>query len=138
MEPRGFRNNNPLNIRKGSAWKGLRKEQTDPAFCQFVTMQYGLRAAFVLLRNYISGFNGRMQPNNTIRKIIHRWAPPTENATIKYVDYVSEHTKHDADDRVWFSDRQLMIEIVIAMMQVECGKVCDRELIAGAYDMVNN
>ena len=30
--PRGIRNNNPLNIRKGNNWQGERHPQTDPAF----------------------------------------------------------------------------------------------------------
>ena len=50
-EHRGVRNCNPLNIVHGSKWKGLRPEQTDPRFCQFVSMQYGWRAALIILRN---------------------------------------------------------------------------------------
>ena len=33
--PRGIRNNNPLNIRKGCNWKGERHPQTDKAFEEF-------------------------------------------------------------------------------------------------------
>ena len=50
MLPRGIRNNNPLNIRRSKdQWQGLRKEQTDPSFCQFENLAYGWRAAFRLL-----------------------------------------------------------------------------------------
>ena len=46
MTPRGIRNNNPLNIRRGaSQWQGLKRRQTDKDFCQFVTVAYGYRAA---------------------------------------------------------------------------------------------
>ena len=47
MLPRGIRNNNPLNIRRGKdQWKGLRAQQTDASFCQFESLEYGWRAAF--------------------------------------------------------------------------------------------
>ena len=52
--PRGIRNNNPLNIRKGNNWKGERPNQTDKEFEEFESMQMGLRAAFILLRNYMT------------------------------------------------------------------------------------
>ena len=51
--PRGIRNNNPLNIRIGNQWLGERANPNDPAFEQFVAMEYGIRAGFVLLRRYI-------------------------------------------------------------------------------------
>ena len=40
--PRGIRNNNPGNIRHGNDWQGISKEQPDPAFCTFVSPEYGL------------------------------------------------------------------------------------------------
>ena len=74
--PRGVRNCNPLNIRltKNAKWAGLAKEQTDGAFCQFASMTYGWRAAFILLRKYYFTYKLR-----TIRSIISRWAPPEDN-----------------------------------------------------------
>ena len=83
---RCIRNYNPLNIRKGSAWKGLRAEQNDGAFAQFETMAYGWRAAFILLgRTYYEGHR-----LNTIKKIISRWAPACENNTKGYIAYVTK------------------------------------------------
>ena len=42
MLPRGIRNNNPLNIRRGKdQWQGLRAQQTDASFCQFESLDYG-------------------------------------------------------------------------------------------------
>ena len=50
MIARGIRNNNPLNIRRSKdKWQGLKTLQTDAQFCQFETMAYGWRAAFVML-----------------------------------------------------------------------------------------
>ena len=49
--PRGLRNNNPLNIRKGAQrWQG--QTGNDGAFCIFESMEYGYRAAFRLLHTY--------------------------------------------------------------------------------------
>ena len=78
MLPRGIRNNNPLNIRRGKdQWKGLRAQQTDAQFCQFETLEYGWRAAFYLLtRTYYHKYR-----LFTIRAIVSKWAPPNENLT---------------------------------------------------------
>ena len=69
-EIRGIRNNNPLNIRKGNSWKGERPKQTDDQFEEFVSMEYGLRAGFKLMRNHITGFKGTRPKMNTIQKLI--------------------------------------------------------------------
>ena len=114
--PRGYRNNNPLNIRKGaSAWKGKVVPGTDSAFEQFITMAYGYRAALYLLRKYI------LQGNNTIRKIINKWAPPSENATSAYVTTVAARTGINADTVISRDDQQKLCKIAYAMAGVENG-----------------
>jgi len=66
----------------------MRKEQTDPAFCQFENLAYGWRAAFRLLtRTYY-----HMYRLYTIRAIVNKWAPPNENNTRAYVENVSRLT----------------------------------------------
>ncbi len=88
--PRGIRNNNPLNIRRTAKdeWKGLRAQQTDAEFCQFESLEYGWRAAFYLLtRTYYHKY--RLY---TIRTIIRRWAPSSENNTEAYIANVSRLT----------------------------------------------
>ena len=69
---RGLRNNNPLNIVKSEKinWQGEVKPSTDPNFAQFETLEYGLRAAFKLLRTYYTKHGC-----TTIRQIVSRWAP---------------------------------------------------------------
>ena len=82
---RGLRNNNPLNIRHSAdRWQGARKEQTDPSFVQFKTMAYGYRAAWRTLQTYYERFCMQSKPF-TVRNIIERWAPPTENDTEAYI-----------------------------------------------------
>ena len=82
METRGIRNCNPLNIRIGNNWKGERPTNSDGVFEQFTDMRYGLRAAFILIRRYITKYK-----LCTIRAIISRWAPETENLTMAYINF---------------------------------------------------
>ena len=97
MLPRGIRNHNPLNIRRSKdQWKGLRATQQDSAFCQFETMEYGWRAAFMLLtRTYYHKY--RLY---TIRAIISKWAPSSENDTSAYIANVSRLTGIDPDEPI--------------------------------------
>lgn len=136
MEPRGIRNNNPLNIRKGNNWKGERPNQKDRAFEEFVSMEYGIRAGFIILRKYISGYNGLTNKFNTIELIVRRWAPPTENATQKYIDFVAKDMGISPRLRLSFGNKNQMVNLVYAMIFVECGQRVDKEVIASAYDMI--
>ena len=85
--PRGLRNCNPLNIRlSADKWRGMKARQTDSDFCQFESMEWGWRAAFWLLtRTYYHKYL-----LYTIRDIIHKWAPTTENNTQAYIVHVSK------------------------------------------------
>lgn len=134
--PRGIRNNNPLNIRKGNNWKGERPNQSDKAFEEFTSMTYGIRAGFIIIRKYMSGYNGLTEKFNTIEKIIHRWAPPTENATQKYIDQVAKESGISPRLKLSFSDKKSMCAIVSAMIHVECGQLVDMALIESGYDLV--
>lgn len=134
--PRGIRNNNPLNIRKGNNWKGERHPQTDKSFEEFQSMELGLRAGFVLIRNYMSGRTTGGVKCNTIEKIIRRWAPPTENATQKYIDVVAKHCSTPSQLQISFANKPLMCSLVRAMAFVECGQWIDSDIISSAYDLV--
>ena len=136
IEPRGIRNNNPLNIRKGSNWQGEKYPQDDKSFEQFESMQYGVRAGFIILRRYISGYNGLTQRFNTIEKIISRWAPATENDTRAYIAQVERLTGIPSRQQISFSQRSFMVAIVDAMIRIECGQPIERSIIESAYDMV--
>lgn len=131
MIPRGIRNNNPLNIRKGSNWIGLSKHQTDPAFCQFDSMTYGLRAGLIIIRTYMHKYN-----LHSIHAIVSRWAPPSENDTNAYVKSVSSMMKMHALQTFEFSDRGRIVTLVSAMCKVETGISIDSKLIESAYDLL--
>ena len=89
INTRGFRNNNPLNIRHGvSRWTGRTESQTDHAFVTFVSMPMGYRAAWKLMDTYRLRLHEQEQTYN-INNIIHRWAPPGDgNDTTAYIRHV--------------------------------------------------
>lgn len=91
---RGLRNNNPGNIRRGNGWQGLRPVQTDTAFDQFITAEWGIRALARVLKNYYA------QGLTTVRAIINRYAPPSENITTAYVDAVAKSLGVGPDEKI--------------------------------------
>lgn len=133
--PRGIRNNNPLNIRKGNNWKGEKKVQVDKAFEEFESLQMGLRAGFIILRNYQRISLAPKMRANTIRKIINRWAPPSENNTLKYIEIVAKRSGLNPDELIAYRDKPRMLAVVEAMCFVECGQAIDKEIISSAYDL---
>ena len=124
MEPRGIRNNNPLNIRLSKdRWQGQSPPSTSPegekAFCVFESMAYGWRAAFVILcRTYYNKYKLR-----TIRALITRWAPPKENNTEAYIRRVTDRIGIGADTVLGSPQEQpaQWMMIAMAMAIVECG-----------------
>lgn len=135
-EPRGIRNNNPLNIRKGNSWKGERPYQTDESFEEFISMEYGLRAGFKLMRNHITGFKGTRPRMNTIQKLIGVWAPRTENATDRYVKLVCQRTGYSPTQIIDAYDEKMMVSIARAMTFVECGVEVDAVYFYSAWSLL--
>lgn len=133
MLPRGIRNNNPLNIRIGNAWLGEVAKPTDKEFEQFVAPVYGLRAAFIILRRYISRYNLR-----TVDQIISRWAPAKENNTENYIKQVCEISHIHRGEELDFTDAERMIALVDAMIQIENGVSLPISLVESAYSMVKH
>lgn len=126
--PRGIRNNNPLNIRIGNTWLGEVAEPTETEFEQFVSMKYGLRAGFIILRRYI-----RRYKRDTVRKIIESWAPSSENNTLEYIAVVCDRMHITSDTQVDYGDRDTMCALVQAMAYVEVGEVIPLQNIIDAY-----
>lgn len=119
--PRGYRNNNPGNIRISStAWKGKvpKEKNTDGAFEQFNTMAYGFRALLVCLNTYMTKYG-----LTTIRKMINRWAPAGDgnNNPTGYANFVSQKTGVGIDEVVDRTDRETMCKIAHAIAWKENG-----------------
>lgn len=126
---RGIRNCNPLNIRRNSTqWQGLRKEQTDSSFFQFINMSYGYRAAIKTLVTYYNKYSLK-----TIRGVISRWAPPSENNTENYINIVAGRTGFFPDTKIDICDADAMIALVSAMSFVENGIEANEDEVRQGY-----
>ena len=122
---RGIRNNNPLNIRRSAdRWVGARAEQTDPAFVQFNTLAYGYRAAWKVLQSYYTRFCKQSRPF-TVRNIICRWAPPSENDTESYIRNVLKLSGIGGKENLLPPSNVLsfnrLSRLLAAMTCMECG-----------------
>ena len=126
--PRGIRNNNPLNIRIGNVWLGEVRDPTDPDFEQFISMVYGVRAGFVLIRRYIRHYH-----RTTIPQVIAAWAPSSENNTTAYIDKVCKVSGIERDVRLNFEDEDQMVALIDAMILVECGQHIQEKIIRDGY-----
>ena len=133
--PRGIRNNNPLNIeRNATKWQGMRKVQTDKRFVQFDSMEYGIRAAFRTLNTYYHKHGCK-----TLRQFISRWCPQAEpgNETEMYIHYVANKTGISPDRELLAPsiDRVRWIDIVYAMILMECGRPVSWKHVDSAWRM---
>ena len=119
---RGLANCNPGNIRQSKVrYKGEVRPSRDPAFKQFESMPWGYRAIFVLLDTY------RIRHGlDTIRGMISRWAPPSENRTEAYIRAVAADTGIDPDEPLDTLDPATMIPLAAAISRVENGTAADR------------
>ncbi len=126
--PRGIRNNNPLNIRIGNVWLGEVREPTDPDFEQFISMVYGVRAGFVLLRRYIRHYH-----RTTIPQVIAAWAPSTENNTGAYITAVCQMSKISRDETLDYYNQDQMFRLMDAMIFHECGQHINEQHIRDGY-----
>lgn len=117
--PRGIRNNNPGNLRiSASKWQGKipADKNTDGAFEQFTNYAFGVRAMIILIRNYIN-----RDGLNTIGKIMHKYAPTSENHTDTYAAWVGKKTGIPVDQPIDATQAYLR-PIIKAMAHYENGQ----------------
>lgn len=123
--PRGIRNNNPGNIdyNPSNDWKGqinpqdIPEDARDTRFAQFQTPEHGIRAMIQLFKTYQSKYS-----LNSTRELIGRWAPPTENDTASYVKSVASSAHIDPSLKVNFTDPNVAIGFIKAVVAHEGGK----------------
>lgn len=125
---RSERNNNPGNIRlTGDRWRGQVLPPPDRGFVTFAEPKWGYRALFVVLEGYMIR-HGLV----TIRSIIGRYAPPSENATAAYIRSVSRATGWGPDDPLDPCGR-VMQNLARAITLVEGGKPADEKALREGY-----
>lgn len=128
---RGLSNRNPGNIRQSAVrYKGEVRPSRDPAFKQFESMPCGYRAIFVLLDTY------RIRHGlDTIRGMISRWAPPSENRTEIYIRAVADAVGIADDRPVDTRDRTTMLRMAAAISRVENGTAADMDDVERGWEL---
>jgi hypothetical protein len=115
-QPLNVRNNNPLNMRPVGA---------DTGFQQYSTPQEGMDAARKDLAAKISGNSRAMKSRfgegyaPTLANLITTWAPPSENDTQNYIDFVSKKTGIAPEQKLSLMDIERLIP---AMAEMEGGQ----------------
>lgn len=116
--PRGVRNRNPGNIRHSKVrWVGEADDQPDPDFVTFYNPEYGIRAMCLVLLSY-QAYDGC----KTIRQLISRWAPPSQNDTEAYVAEVSRACGLGPDAPANVQTVAVMRPLVEAIIRQENGE----------------
>lgn len=127
---RSERNNNPGNIRlTGDRWRGQVLPPPDRGFVTFMEPKWGYRALFVVLEGYMLRHGLR-----TIRGIIGRYAPPSENATAAYIRSVCRATGWGPDDPLDPCGR-VMQDLARAITLQESGKPADESNLLKGYEL---
>lgn len=124
-EPRGIRNNNPGNIRLGTHWEGMLDKQLDPSFAQFTKPEYGIRAIVKIMHSY------QRLGIHTIRQVIERWAPPSENNTPAYIAAVCAECSVGPDDDVKLENIMPLLVRAICYRENGCFPYTDAQLARG-------
>lgn len=85
---------------------------------------------FVLLHTYRVRYGCR-----TLREMIDRYAPPTENHTENYIRAVATAAKVSPDQPLDTKSRETMIPIVAAMSFVENGVAARLEEVTAGWEL---
>ena len=113
---RGIRNNNPGNLDYVPMWAkqgATRETGNNGRFAAFATPEEGLRALAVQLKRYANA------GEDSVYKIIKKYAPETENNTIAYMNSVARDIGTGIHGRLNFSDPQVMEKMMRAIIKFE-------------------
>lgn len=115
--PRGIRNNNPLNLRTPNTGWWLGQVGIDSGnFAIFSDMSWGLRAYLVNFKSSVSRHNTK-----TLHDYIYRFAPPSENDTVAYLNKVASDTGLNPNEEM-STDQSTVSAILRSQLEVELGK----------------
>ena len=130
--PRGIRNNNPFNIIDSKIkWQGETGKNVDMKFEEFDTMENGIRAGMIILRSYMLKYNLR-----SIRKIIDRFAPTSENDTMAYINAVCKRTGFGRDQVLEFEKRTICKLTEAICFHENGGSYITNEQINAAWEKI--
>lgn len=115
--------NNVLNIRYSplNRWLGLDADKpSNRGFCNFTSVWYCFRAAYIMLfRTYPKRINPSSPDSVTLRQLLTRYAPPSENLTDAYVSNASKMIHLDADAPFPFYSYHLKCSLLSVMACIE-------------------
>lgn len=120
--PRPVRNNNPGDLEIGAPWRGLMPdedmtdEQKHERFAVFQTPAWGFRALLKVLQNY-----QKLHDLRTIRQMVARFAPPSENNTDQYAHFVAGQMSVGVDDEIDIFDPAVAFAAAKAFTKMETG-----------------
>lgn len=113
----GMRLNNPCNIMRNQSVKWIGEtESSHPRLTAFESLYYGIRAGLRIIDTYVTKHG-----LNTVRKIITRYAPPVENPTNNYVDYVAKQLNADPDEVLDMAQIDVRGKLLLAVINFEQG-----------------
>lgn len=115
-DPRGIRNNNPGNLNYVGQEGATKEGGPNGRFAVFRSAEEGLQALANQLRRY--GSRGI----NSVRAIISKFAPPSENNTQAYIGSVSKGLGIGADSALDLNDPRVLQSLMGAIIKVENGK----------------
>ena len=125
---RGMRNNNPGNIEAGVGFQG--EVGSDGRFAQFATPELGYRA---LAKNLMTYQN--KHGLDTVEGILDRWAPPKENDTKGYVAFVRKALGTAPNEKIDFSNPEVLTTFVRSISQMETGAVHEPDVVTAGVEM---
>lgn len=117
-QPRGLRNNNPLNVTNlagGQKWQG--QVGDDGRYAKFGSVEDGWRAADRNLQTYATKYGLK-----NLNGIIRRWAPAGENNPAAYAASVGKLTGYAPDQNLDLNDPAVRRNVLEAMAHVENGR----------------
>lgn len=117
MDVRGIRNNNPGNLNYVGQAGAHKEPGPHGRFAVFATPEAGLMA----LRGQLLRYNQR-DGLDTVKEIISKWAPPTENDTASYIEGVSHALGVTPDQKLGPFTPQLVAGLMRAIILMENGK----------------
>lgn len=115
-DPRGIRNNNPGNLNYVGQNGATKEGGPNGRFAVFQTAEAGLQALADQLRRY--GSRGI----NSVRAIISKFAPASENNTQAYINSVSRGLGIGSDSALDLNDPRILQGLMGAIIRVENGK----------------
>nr|BAR34572.1 hypothetical protein [uncultured Mediterranean phage uvMED] len=108
-----IKNNNPGNIRSSNTkWEGMVDSKGE--FVTFESPEYGIRAMTKLLQTY-----DKKHGLDTIKGIISRYAPPSENDTDTYIKNISSFTGFDPNQELDLDEPRVMKKLLQAIIRQE-------------------